>query len=229
MKRSADPTRNPSRLTSLLRRSLLTVLLLPFLLIDRFYHLLLFAISAQRTTDGFTLYSVDDDPVFFDRANQALAVLKRTDQRRYRRALRYTRVIAHVKQGGNFYNPHARAFYVHEYPDDIAYFASLMVHEATHGYLLHQRVRRDKDRHERLCISEQLRFIAKCIRTQSHLTSTQQQAMIEEWRSWFDQELASDWWDEKQVLKRQMAAFKATIRQLWHRERKSRPSSDGDH
>ncbi len=203
----------------LIKRPVLLVVLFPFFALDRIYHRLLFAVSTCRAFDGFKLYSIEDDVIFFELATKALAVLKNTDRRRYERALAYIPIIAHVKQGGNFYKRPARAFYVHEYPEDIAYFASLIVHEATHGSLLHRHVRRDNNRHERICIDEQLRFITRFIHAQPQLSITEKQEMTRRWQAWFRQELASDWWDEKQIIKRQMAAFKQTVGELRPRQR----------
>ena len=193
------------------------VLLWPLVLIDRIYHRALFAIAKRQTFDTFTLYSVDDDSKFFDQAIAALQLLKAVDPRRYRRAQRYMPIIAHVRQGANFYKHAARAFYVNACSDDPAYFASEIVHEATHAYLAHKGLRYTKanrERHERLCTTEQLAFITRAIQAQPHVPTLQQQELITQWRRWFEEHLASKWWEGHHTRQWQFAAFKTMTQEL---------------
>ena len=105
--------------------------------------------------------------------------------------------IAHISQGGNFYKRSARAFYVEEYPDDAAYFASLIVHESTHGYLFSRGFRYEgsvRERHERTCTKEQFAFIIRAIRAQNHISQSQREELVQQWKDWLNEQLASNWW-----------------------------------
>ena len=193
------------------------ILLWPLVLIDRVYHRALFAIAKRQHFDTFTLYSVENDPKFFDQAIAALQLLRAVDPRRYRRVQRYMPIIAHVRQGANFYKHAARAFYVNACPDDAADFASEVVHEATHAYLAHRGIRytkKNRERHERLCTTEQLAFVTRAIQAQTHVPVPQQQALIAQWRHWFEEHLASKWWEDHHTRHWQFAALKTMTQEL---------------
>ncbi len=195
-------------------------LLWPFLLLDRTYHVLLFAASSRKNFGGFILYSIENDSNFFDKAIAALEKLKQIDPRRYERARRLMPIIAHVRQGGNFYKAAAHAFYVDECPDDIPYFASEIVHETTHAHLLHKGFRYDKEvreRHERICAKEQFAFIVKTIRAQTHATESQKEALSQQWSRWFDEHLASQWWHGREIRRSRFLALKKLIGELFDR------------
>ncbi len=205
------------------------MLLWPVILIDRIYHHVLFVISSHHAFDRFTLYSVDHDTTFFERVEAALALLKDVDPRRYRRAQRYLPVIALVKQGRNFYKHTARAFYVDECPDDVPYFASEIVHEATHAYLRHRGFRytkSDRERHEHICTAEQLAFITRAIRSQSHVPEPQQQELIARWNRWFEEHLASKWWEDREVRRLQFTAVKRVIQDFLSSLRPRKPEKE---
>ena len=204
------------------RTVLLQTLFWPLISLDRVYHRLLFAISDHRTFDRFTLYSIENDQVFFAKAIEALELLKKVDSRRYQRAQRYLPILAHVRQGGNFYKHSAKAFYVHKPPDDAAFFASEIVHETTHAYLIDRGFRYNKnarERHERLCTKEQLNFIIKTINSQEHMPHSQKDELIRQWRTWFEERLASGWWHDKNVRKDRIVALREMLRELFRKRR----------
>ncbi len=198
----------------------LRIVLWPLIAIDRIYHKLLFVVSTSRTFDGVTLYSIENDSGFFEKANKALNILRSVDPRRYQRVQRYMPILAHVRQGGDFYKHSARAFYVQSKPDDPAFFASMIVHEATHAYLINKGFRYEKsvrEQHERICAREQLAFIVKAINVQEHVPTSQKEEVIRQWKTWFEEQLASGWWHDKNTRRNQMKALREVLGELFRK------------
>ncbi len=219
--RSKDKEKKSNRRLLIKRIALAVIsriLFWPFFLINRSYHVILFGISSRRTCNGFTLYSIENNQIFFANAIAALNKLKEIDLRKYERARYLVPIIAHVRQGGNFYKQSAKAFYVDEVPDDILYFASEIVHEATHAYLLRKGFRYYKEvreRHERICVKEQLSFIIKSIKAQSNVTELQKQIYMQQWKEWFQEHLTSEWWHNKNIRRSRFLAIKKLLKELF--------------
>lgn len=172
----------------------------------------------RRVHKGFVLYSIEHDEKFFRCAAEAIDLLERVDARRAARAKRYLPIIAHVRQGSDFYKPSAHAFYVHDVPDDSAYFASAIVHEATHGYLFARKIPYApelRERIERLCSKEQFAFIVRAIRVQAHVAKEKQDEVIQQWTDWFSEQLASGWWHQQKMKAGQVRALCDMLKELW--------------
>jgi len=193
------------------------ILLWPLTLLDYTCQRLLLGISQRREIDSFSVYSVDGTQQFFKTATEAIALLRSKDPVRYERARRYMPVIAHVRQGFNFYKHAVRAFYVHEPSEDVPYFASEIVHEATHAYLQSRGYRydhRSRKHHEQICTRQQLAFIMRVIQSQDHISPAQQEDLIRQWKEWFQQQLASEWWHERVTRQKQLGAIKELLLEL---------------
>lgn len=231
MMRRKTATKGRMRRTNRTRASksinLLQIFFWPLKLLDYAYQRLLLSISQRRELDGLTAYSVDGNQRFFNIASEAISLLRSKDPVRYRRARRYMPVIAHVRQGFNFYKHAVRAFYVHEFPEDASYFASEIVHEATHAYLLSRGYRysgRWRKRHEQICVRQQLAFITRVIRAQDHIPPAQQEDLLRQWQEWFQQQLASEWWHGRMVRRQRLKAIKELLQELAsHSEDSSKP------
>ena len=176
----------------------------------------LIKVSERRDFDTFKIYSASNDESFFDTVIKALEFLKRMDAHRYARAEKHLRGIAHVKQGINHYELRTKMFYVHEFDDaDPAYFASQVVHEATHGYLSDRRFRYkgNEERHESICVREQFAFIKKAINQQKSVSEEKRKAIIEEWQGWFQQLMETKWWQQKNLRRERIRALQETVRE----------------
>ena len=184
----------------------------PLRWIDARYHHVLFRICKQYQYDSFNLYCIDPEEAakFFEMTIQTLELLKKKDFRRYIRVKKYLPNIAYVKQGIDFYNYSAKAFYVDEFNPDPFGFASSIVHEMTHAYLMSKgfKYKIDPSRHERICVQEQLRFARRIIHLRENLSDCQKKEWIEEWEKWSEECFKTKWWEEKQQRQQRIKRLK---------------------
>lgn len=107
-----------------------------------------------------------DCGLFFQRCVAALDLLRAFDRRRFERLRRDVRGIALTTRGGSYYDHSLRHIFldvdlIHNSPE---YIAATLVHEATHARIYHAGVRNysaQRDRHERLCISQEIAFASR--------------------------------------------------------------------
>ena len=98
-----------------------------------------------------------------------------------------------------------------------AFFASEIVHEATHGYLKSKGFRytkKTRERHEKLCLKEQQRFIKKAIYSQEQYTEDEKKKILKEWNEWFVEALNTRWWEPHKVLRGQFDRLTELLRSL---------------
>src|SRR4051812_27705814 len=136
--------------------------------------------SIRDRFDGIRIaninYSADNGQAFTAFTKHALRLIEQKDPRRYRRVRREIRYIANVPLlSGAAYRRSVRCceidfdrYYVP--PEDLAYewqlarFAAIIVHEATHGHLFTLAIPYTEEtwiRVERICHAEETRFLAR--------------------------------------------------------------------
>ncbi len=163
------------------------------------FHQRWIGILVHRDYLDFRLYASTADAVFFTNAAQALDRLKLSDPRRYRRAAQCVPEIVCLPGKWNGYFVSQKAYYVSEqYTRDSMYFASAIVHEATHGYLEDRGFSlasaKTHERYELLCLEEQLRFIRRTTHQFEAWTQAQKEDYIKYWEQWAEKRVASKWW-----------------------------------
>ena len=184
-----------------------------FHFLDRYYHLLLFAVCQKREHDGFKLYCLYEEKSerFFSLTIQALGLIQESDPRRYKRVKKHLPNIAFVKYGMNCYKPPARAFYVDSLTADVRDFAAAIVHEATHGYLNDLKLKYNKEtqeQHERICTMEGMRFLRKVILEDPLISEEEKKSQIEIIEKQPFQDLKTHWWDGKLSRQRMLNRLK---------------------
>jgi len=180
----------------------------------RNYYKVIFKVSAREEYKGFVLYSLKNDELFFSHTKKSLDLIERYDSRRFSETRLHLPVIAHVEEGFNYFNRNANAFYVENYfPQDIGFYASAIVHEATHAYLFHKGLDYDSDRerHEIICTNEQNRFLRNLIKANAELSADQKREWIAKNDAMFKGKIKSRWWerDRKKIrISKLKAIFK---------------------
>ena len=128
----------------------------------------------NSTIDGISISDLRGDDGNFDSiVNQALALIKKHDKRRYVRVTNELDWIVNSNDpepnNGAFYRHITKGCYINfknDFDDQflfIALIAARIVHEATHGYLCTKGINYETDlrvRIERLCCSEENRFLS---------------------------------------------------------------------
>lgn len=125
--------------------------------------------------DSIKLCDVNADPTdnaaFYECAKEVLALVRRTDHRRYLRIRKHLKYIANADllSGANYRHSSNSCridfgrLYFEEYREwTIWYFASALVHEATHGLIWSRGIeysRSHRSQIERICRTEQNRFL----------------------------------------------------------------------
>ena len=116
---------------------------------------------------------VTDDKVFYDFICDILELIKQHDEKRYLRVINELNWIANtrrIKVDCGEYKHSIKLCSIHcnlsieQHIDDLIYFASVIIHEATHGYLSSKGFESTKERRvqiERICVAEGNRFLAK--------------------------------------------------------------------
>ncbi len=116
---------------------------------------------------------VTDDKVFYDFICETLNIIKEFDDKRYLRVINELNWIVNtsrLKVDCGEYRHSIRLCSVNcnlsieQNLDDFVYFASLIIHETTHGYLASKGFEYTKERRvqiERICVAEENRFLAK--------------------------------------------------------------------
>lgn len=172
---------------------------------------LMLFVSAQETYNSFRLYSFYHEKAesFFETTKSALSLLATYDPLRYKRAEKYLLRIAYFKEGVDYYDRSLSAFVVDEFTeDDPAYFASSIVHEATHAHLLSlgfKYSRKTRERHEWICVKEQKRFIRKVVYHQPGWTQEHKENIMTRWDKWFSDALQSHWWTPEKLVRNRMS------------------------
>jgi hypothetical protein len=108
---------------------------------------------------------VDGDcELFFDKIERALVLIEKYDERRLTRMRHDIRAIALAKRGASYFESTVRAVFLdaNAFPRaSVEAIAASLIHEATHARLFQAGFRNyatNKERHERICIREELAF-----------------------------------------------------------------------
>lgn len=173
-------------------------------------------LSEKRNSEGIELYAFGDAPKFFDVAKEALSFLKAVDQRRFMKVKRYLHKIAYLKLGIDYFEASLSAFIVDDYSqNDTCFFASKIVHEMTHAFLHYKRLSYTDEmrpRHEKLCLTEQYRFIRKAIGRTDWWSDEMKAKATEEWTRWFEDALKSEWWEPHQIRAKRFIRLRQWLR-----------------
>ena len=164
----------------------------------------------RSVVDGVELYF---PPAETQRVEEALALLRSVDPRRYRRLLRHLPRLTHSRVGTH-YDATADAACI-----DVALeggtwrLAAALVHEATHAWLLKAR-RLDyqgpaRERHERLCLREEYRFLTRVVQ-HAGWTPVAAAAWLERLQQEQREALSCAWWEDS--WSEQVRAVR------WHRQ-----------
>jgi len=168
--------------------------------------------------DGFTLYVTEDAKDaenYYKIVKNALNKIKEIDARKYKRVKKYLRSIAYVEMGSNCYMQMQRSFFVDTIPEDKDYFASSIIHEATHGYLFSKGFLYSKDmqeQHERICTKEQLYFLTKLIAKKENLSKEEQMKEVLRYKKYFEKSLQRQWWDKKVQKEKRINRLKILLK-----------------
>jgi hypothetical protein len=163
-------------------------------------------ISERRQYEGLVLWArndLDDCDNFFEVTIQALGVLKRMDRRRFKRVKNQLSTIAYIQTGLNQYISHLSLFAVDSFPPgNHVYFASVIVHEATHGFL-HSKgfgpSKATQEQHERICTKEQVRFLQRVVLQSDDYSVEKKKDCLAELDIWFREQMASRWWESHKI------------------------------
>jgi hypothetical protein len=160
-----------------------------FRYLDKKWPHILLAVCEKKQFESFTLYALEDEEDFFNSVVETLSILKQYDPIRYSRVKKYLPRIAYAKQGSDCYRPEVEAFFVDTFPlDDICFFASILVHEATHGFIYKKGIPYDhtRERQENICYQEQFKFIVRVIELETAMTFAEKEQRIKAWKEWFE-------------------------------------------
>lgn len=125
------------------------------------------SISPKQFRRGFEIvlaYNTDDAEVVLQKIDEALSIIEEGDPRRYQRIRRDLQSILITRAGGpEFLPPLSACLLGYQLTKDATPLglAFMIVHEAAHARLWHRGFNYDfqiRDRIERLCITEELRF-----------------------------------------------------------------------
>ena len=147
---------------------------------------------------GFHLYF---EPEQIENVVAGIKLLEHLYPRGYKRALKFTSTIV-VTEMPTHYDEAAEACYLNLLNADSVEIAASLVHESTHAYLV--KIRRIpycgilKEKHERICMSEQTRFMNLYFATGSKEDAKK---CREAWKRHLDQTLSTPWWQDS-VLQR---------------------------
>jgi len=125
---------------------------------------------------------------FFAKCGTALQLIRTHDPHRFRRISHDVRVIALSNRGSSYYEPRLRAVLidVDVLKREPEYIATTLVHEGIHARLYWSGVRnyrRIPERHERLCIAQEIQFASRLPHCER---------LVEELRASLDH----PWWNE---------------------------------
>lgn len=182
-------------------------------ILDRKYTKRILMTIPKQEHDGFTLYywATDSPDTFFKQAVDALDFLKSIDLRRYQRAKSHMPNIVLAGFGYDHYKSNVRAFFVDTLMATPSIFAESIVHEATHAYLLDRGFKYNHDsreRHERICVSEQIRFQIKATMLDPAKTENQKIKSIQELKKGCEKTMETHWWVEKITQQRILNGLK---------------------
>jgi len=174
------------------------------------------SLSAKKNSEGIELYAFSEAPKFFAAASEALSFLKNVDPMRFSRVKKFLPKMAYLKIGIDYFEASLSAFIVDDYSQsDACFFASKIVHEMTHARL-HQKglsyTDKMRARHEKLCLTEQYRFIRKAIAHTDWWTAEMKAKAIEEWTRWFENTLKSEWWEPHQIRVKRFSRLRQWLR-----------------
>ncbi|OGX04194.1 MAG: hypothetical protein A3G87_01375 [Omnitrophica bacterium RIFCSPLOWO2_12_FULL_50_11] len=172
----------------------------------------------KRSFQTFALYAFCDPEradVFFKAAEDALSVLEIVDPLKFKRVQKYLPRIVYLRSGINHYDASLSAFLVDAFPEnDAVFFATQIVHEATHGYLRSKGfpyTRETRERHENICLKEERRFIRKAIHQHEKWTDEEKKQVMERWNEWFDDALKTRWWEPRNVWVNRLKRLKELL------------------
>ena len=135
--------------------------------LDMLAHRAIIYSAPRRRVHGILTSCSDDDvdcDVFFEKIQQALDLIGRYDKRRLERMKRNVKAIALGLPAYNYYASSVAAVLLSAewFPTASAKnIAGVLVHEATHARLDqagHRTYAENRERHEKICIAEQLAF-----------------------------------------------------------------------
>lgn len=179
------------------------------------FYLLVFKICEDTNYDGLRLYAIKNEYNFFKITKEALHLIKVIDPRRYSRIRKYLKSIAFVQMGSNCYIHRLRSYFVDDFPEDIEYYASSIIHESTHGFLRSKGfiyLPEKQEQHERICTKEQFRFLEKIILNKKELTEEQQRNEVINYKKHFEDALKKQWWNRKVMRERRMNRLKSILK-----------------
>lgn len=115
-----------------------------------------------------------DNRLFVEKTRQALDLIAQVDPRRFNRVRSHLAGIVNIElamggeyaAGGICHVDFGRLDFTRHPEWYLCMYAALLVHEATHGFLRDRgvrRTRRNKMEHERLCRTEENRFLARIV------------------------------------------------------------------
>lgn len=180
-------------------------------------HLML-AVSEKRKYESFTLHSFDYEraPLFFTEVIKALSLLANYAPQRYQRVRKYLKKIAFLKLGIGYYDPSFSAYIVDSFPDnDPLYLASAILHEATHAYLKAKGFSYSPitaERHERLCVKEQIRLIKRVVDRQRGWSEEEKKRYLSEWTKSFDEAINLRPWESHKILANQFKRLQELVK-----------------
>ena len=158
--------------------------------------------------DGFCLFVGSDNRAFVDAVTAALRLLQLVDARRYRRAQRHAPNLVRwpFQIGAGHYLGPGQAYYMESACETAnpAAVAGSLVHEATHGYLAARGFRywKARRRHERLCLTEQVRFLRRYLQWHPTCSEEEKRQALNAIEQWAQRAFASRWWSTTQRLRR---------------------------
>lgn len=125
--------------------------------------------APRKTVDRIVLSCssvLADCVVFFDKCRTGIDLIRTFDRRRFERLRCYVDTVALTSGGASFYEPRLRTMFLDldVLKREPPYIAATIVHEMTHARLRRLRVRNydlERNRHERLCIREEIDFASR--------------------------------------------------------------------
>jgi len=174
----------------------------PLRWIDSHYNHVLLASAETKSHEGLQLYALysEDAAAFFATAIKVIELIKSIDARRFKRVKKYIPNIALVRFGSDHYKHSAKAFYVNEFDvNNVELFAASLIHEATHGLLMTKAIGYElaQERHERVCVREEVRFFKKAINLRKDLSDEHKKSRIQDYEDQIARGFEIEWWDKK--------------------------------
>lgn len=164
----------------------------------------------SSTVDGLQLYF---EPASLEKIREALQLVKEGDPLRWRRLLRYMPLMVET-YGGSSFNRFFGAAFIDVAKHNAWRLAGVIVHELTHAYLFGRwRVPyrgEVKERHERVCLKEELRLYRRFI-TAFDCDEDEGRAWLEHIEGFHQRSLVRRWWERSRwdLFRDSWRAFKA--------------------